>query len=278
MPALRIGLIDYLNPQPFYFGLRERCGDFAAFTWDVPSRLNAALREGRLDAAIVSARAAIDLSSDVLVIPGHSVSARGRVGSVLLFTWASGLAALDGQRVAVTNHSASGAALLEALFRHRYRVRPTIERADQDLEAMLASAQAALVIGDDALVEAHRRRTFRKPDGTVGQPAIVDLGLEWRELTGLPFTFALWAVRREAAADARRLGFPEALAASKKEGLAHLDELASRLAPKHGVPADVVLRYFRALDYGLDREQLEGLERFIELGVPAASPKCLEFL
>ena len=72
--------------------------------------------------------------------------------------------------------------LVQLLLAERFGVRPEVAPFRPDLAAMLATADAALLIGDPAL-RVDRRGLH-----------VVDLAAEWRALTGLPFVFAVWAV------------------------------------------------------------------------------------
>ena len=77
---------------------------------------------------------------------------------------------------------------------------------------MLAEADAALLIGDPAL----------KVDRE--QYQVIDLAAEWSALTGLPFVFAVWAVR--AGVEVPDLAFY--FKSSLRYGLSSLDTLVAR--------------------------------------------------
>ena len=99
----------------------------------------------------------------------------------------------------------------------------TVRAEAGDLDALAGLPhEAVLVIGDAALLLAARGR----------YPHVVDLGAEWKAWTGLPFVFAVWAARRDAAA--RPVGeLHRPLLASRAWGLAHLDVLAADAARSH---------------------------------------------
>src|SRR5262249_54225605 len=169
---LRVGRIPYLNCEPFFHGLRG-----VELVDLIPRRLGEAMAEGQLDAGPLSlmdylrlAPARTPLSSGI----GCPTGAR----SVLVFSDRP-LSALDGARVGITEETSTSVELLRVLLALRYEVEPG---------AWVTAAEpcdAVLLIGDQAI----RRLTG-------GPPAryVADLGLEWREGTGLPFVFARWAV------------------------------------------------------------------------------------
>ncbi len=276
--TLRLGLIDYLNPAPFYWDLRQRLEGRATFTADVPAQVNRALLEGRLDAAIVSSHFAAQHADRFLIVPGASVSARGAVRSVLLLSWAQELHELSGRDVALTTSSSSSVCLLRLLLEDVCATPPRYHSASPDPDAMLASAEAALLIGDGALREWVERRAIAHPDGGLRQPVLHDLADAWLRWTGLPFTFAVWAVRREAADDVLAAKFPEHLHASLVGGLANLPELARRAAPELRLPEHECLTYLQNLEFGLEGEFLEGLQEFVRRAFPAPATPELKFL
>lgn len=267
--SLTIGLIDYLNTMPFHYDLAARLtGTGVSFERGVPSALNRALAAGEVDLAPISAIEAARNADDVVVLPNLSIASLGAVKTVLLFSWAPDIRDLDGQSIALTNHSATSVALLNVLCRKRYGITPEFVTTPQNLPAMLAEHQGALVIGDDALIEGAHHRALSGPHGW-GLPYIYDLGDEWLKMTGLPFVFALWAARRDTAAAMNEIGVFDALYASTAVGItdAARQELADAYAPKLELPVGVCRRYLRDLRYDLTNDDLAGLKLFLELSL-----------
>lgn len=274
-----IGLIDYLNTMPFHYDLAERLADVDVhFERGVPSQMNHALANGDIDLAPISAIAAARNAADWVVLPGLSIASLGAVKTVLLFSWAADMSDLDGQSIALTDHSATSVALLKVLCRERYHINPTFTVTKQHLPSMLAEHQGALVIGDDALVEATRHRALSNASGW-DLPYIYDLGDEWLKMTGLPFTFAVWAARKERAPLLAEAGIFDALYASTERGLTEeaREHLANAYAARLGLEAGVCRRYLRDLRYHLAEDDLTGLKLFLELSVEGFDWNTLEF-
>jgi chorismate dehydratase len=266
---LTIGLIDYLNTMPFHYDLAERLQDAGVrFERGVPSQMNRGVVSGEIDLAPISAIEAARHADDLVILPGLSIASLGAVRTVLLFSWAADIRDLDGQSIALTDHSATSIALLEVLCRERYHIQPRFETARQHLPSMLAEHQGALIIGDDALVEGTAHRALSHPAGW-DLPYIYDLGDEWLKMTGLPFTFAVWAARRDRAAELEAAGVFEALYASTEAGLTESarDQLAAAYAARLGLPAGVCRRYLRDLRYHLTEEDRAGLKLYLELAL-----------
>ena len=124
---------------------------------------------------------------------------------------------------------------------------------------MLSLHDAALLIGDGALEEMHAARAVG------GAPVhVFDLAREWRALTSHPFTFAVWAARRDAADALREADFAGCLAASLANGMTHLDTIAARAAARLDLPVDLCTSYLRNFDYGFGAELQAGLVHFVE--------------
>lgn len=260
---LALGTIDYLNTQPIERGLAALLPDVAMLR-GVPTAINRALIEGRVAAGPISAYEFARHADDLLLIPDLSIATLGAVNSVLLFSWRADPRELNGLPVALTDHSATSVNLLRVLCERHYDIAPEWRTMAQDLDAMLQVCEGALVIGDRALVEGVMRRHI----GRRGLPYLFDLGDEWLKLTGLPFTFAVWAARRDQAAALRAAGVAPALHAAKRAGLACIDEIALDYAPRLGLPAGVCAKYLRDLRYHLDPSDLEGLHTFLGFALP----------
>ncbi len=266
----KIGIIDYLNTQPFQYDLEDRLRPLnVQFIRGVPTTLNRMLLEGKIDLAPISAVFAAEHADQFVILPGHSISSFGAVKTVLLFSWRTDIRELDGETIALTDHSATSVALLKILCRERYGITPNFVTMPQNLPTMMQQAAAALVIGDTALVEGFLHRELPRNDNNgYSRPTIFDLGDEWLKLTGLPFTFALWAARRETVNEMLALGIPQALGDSKTAGLTEINDIATDYAPTLAVPVGVCRRYLHDLRFDLTAEDLAGLNRFLSM-IPA---------
>jgi chorismate dehydratase len=142
------------------------------------------------------------------------------------------------------------------LLSERYEVAPRFFRCPPDLTEMLLEADAGVVIGDVAL-----RATHEAPARGL---VVTDLGLAWREWTGLPMVFAVWAARRDFAAAHPGLvkDVHEAFLRSRDLCLAELDEVAAAAARWEPFDAVTLAGYFRTLDFSLGERQVAGLREF----------------
>jgi chorismate dehydratase len=241
-----LGAVSYLNTRPLVHGLDAHPEVLLRF--DVPARCADLLAGGLVDLGLIPAYE-YARHGGYAVVPGVSIASRGAVDSVALFTRR---ALKDVRSIALDVSSRTSAHLVRILCAHYFRITPEFHDARPDLGAMLAHADAALLIGDPAL--------FTDPAafGTVK----LDLGEAWTQLTGLPFVWAFWAGRPDAASPATcRL-----LADARRQGCAAIDEIAAREAAGDPVRSEKIARYLReAIAYDLDGPFLEGLDTFYRL-------------
>jgi chorismate dehydratase len=249
----RLGRIAYLNVLPIYFALENVFSENGfKLVRGTPAELNSLMHRGEVDLGSISAMEYGRAFRDYLLLPDLSISSRGAVGSVLLFSRVP-FSRLEGRTIRVSAASASGAALLKVLMARLIKVQPRYQPG-QLTDGSLKKYAAILAIGDEAL----RLKTA----GVM--PFELDLGEAWQELTGLPFVFGVWGVRRdfaraqpEIAAALHRL-----LLRSRNWGLESLTELSRIAAAPGGMSPGQVLAYFHQLNFSLSPEHEAGLATF----------------
>ncbi|WP_431886934.1 menaquinone biosynthetic enzyme MqnA/MqnD family protein [Micromonospora wenchangensis] len=252
----RVGHIQFLNCLPIYWGLM-RSGALLDVDLhkDSPDRLSAALVAGDLDIGPISQVEYLRHADELLLLPDLAVGSDGPVLSVNVVSTRP-LAELDGRRVALGSTSRTGVLLAQLLLADRFGVHPEYFRCPPDLTQMLLEADAGVLIGDVAL-----RALYEAPGRGL---AVTDLGQAWREWTGLPMVFAVWAVRRDFAAAHPGLvkEVHEAFLRSRDLCLAELDQVAAAAARWEPFDAATLATYFRALDFSLGGRQVAGLREF----------------
>lgn len=253
----RVGHIQFLNCLPLYWGLM-RSGALldVELTKDTPDNLNDALVRGDLDIGPISLVEYLRHADELLVLPDLAVGSDGPVLSVNLISTVP-LAEL--QTVALGSTSRTSVLLAQLLLEERHGVTPRYTTMPPDLTAMLLEADAAVLIGDAAL----RARDTR--DVTVH-----DLGAAWRDWTGLPMVFAVWAARRDFAE--RHPGVVkdvhDAFVSSLDLSLRNVHEVAQAAARWESLDAETLVTYFTTLDFRLGARQLQGLEEFARRTAP----------
>ncbi|HEU5171102.1 MAG TPA: menaquinone biosynthesis protein [Gemmatimonadales bacterium] len=252
---MRLGRIPWINGYPVYGAIdRGLVTVSAEIVSGTASELNDLLAAGELDVSVVSAVEYARNAAAYHLLPDLAISCDGPVHSVALFSRRPA-EQLGAGTVLVSASSRTSVLLLELLCRHRWRIAPrlaTVRAEPADLAALAGFPHdAVLVIGDAALMLTAREV----------YPVRVDLGLAWKEWTGLPFVFAVWAAQRGAPAGAVQR-VHRRLLDSRAWGLAHLDGLAAQAATATGVAEPVCRAYLEGLDYALSYRHLAGLTDF----------------
>jgi len=254
----RVGHIQFLNCLPLYWGLVHSGAllDLDLFK-DTPDRLSEALVAGDLDIGPISLVEYLRHADELVVLPDLAVGSDGPVLSVVLSTQ---VPIGEIRSVALGSTSRTSVLLARMMLEDRYEVRPDYVTMPPDVPMMLREADAAVTIGDVAL-----RAYYEHEQGGPGhQPDVVDLGLAWRDWTGLPMVFAVWAARRDFARAHPGLvkEVHGAFRGSLDLALADVTAVATQAARWEVFDPASLVRYFTTLDFGLGSRQLDGIAEF----------------
>ena len=250
----------------------------------MPSQCADELATGRADIGLVPV-AAYANTPWLAVIPDCAIASLDSVRSILLVVRHShGLGAV--RRVAADTASLSSNAYAQIILRKFYGVTPEFiphaPDAHGNLDAMLADCDAAVLIGDPALLALEDRAARAQRTGE--HLEYLDLAHLWKQHTGLPWVSAFWAVRPEAirASGQSAAEVNADFQRSRDHGIAHMEDLvaewALRMTGPPAVPAATIRAYLNDnIHYTLDDDCLAGLGLFYryaaEIGVlPPAPP------
>lgn len=252
-----MGHIQFLNCLPLYWGL-ARTGSLLdlELTKDTPERLSEQLVNGDLDIGPITVVEFLRNSDELIALPDIAVGCDGPVMSCVIVSKGP-LKDLDGQRVALGSTSRTSVRLAQLLLSEQYGIEPDYYTCPPDLGLMMQEAQAAVLIGDAAL----RASLHDAPQLGLH---VHDLGQMWKEWTGLPFVFAVWAARREYAeqAPASVREVHRAFLASRDLSLEEVTKVAEQAARWEAFDAELLARYFTTLDFRLGPDQLAGMREF----------------
>ncbi len=264
-PRYRVAAISFLNTAPLLWGLDTEPALQLAYT--SPSACAEQLRHGEAEIGIIPV---IEMArrEGLAALPGIAVAARAEVRSILLITRHS-LGEI--RRLALDRSSRTSAVLAQILLCRRYGARCEAAERAPVWRDMLEDADAALLIGDPAL------RLSITGEAEQAGYRTYDLAAEWHQWTGLPFVFALWAVRRSAVPEPRRAWLAERFQRAKHEGLANAEMLVQRWSRRLDLPAEEIRRYLaHDVEYDLSPEHWAGLGHFYQLAAEMgliASPR-----
>lgn len=235
----RVGSVKALNAVPLTRGLESEV------IYDVPSKLAQMLQRDELDAALVSVVEAL-FHDRYDILDGIAVASLGEVKSVFL---AHRKPLSEAREVFCDTASLTSVTLLKVLLAER-GLKPEF----QPLENYAAAKEKdfVLLIGDPAL-------DFYFANELEPTHEIFDLGAAWLELTGLPFVYAVWALRREIHTPELRRQLREA----RGFGLDTIDHIISS---RTEYTLDFRKDYLGwHIHYHLAADEKRGIAKFVEL-------------
>ncbi len=251
MDRIRLGKFPFLNCVPVYYALERGIVSqevpFKLVT-GVPAQMNDFLKKGRVDLAPISSIAYLELKNEVFLLPQLSISATGKVQSVMLFSRLP-IEKLHRKTIFLTSHSATSSALLKLILKECFGIEPIYQTGE--LIQLNGQGIAGLAIGDAAL-KLKAKRLY---------PYQYDLAEMWQAWTDLPFVFGLFAVRKRAWQDDSLKRLYGLLLESKKWGKFHLGKLA-KMHQREGID---LFEYWKNLNYDLSPLHLKGLQKFLQL-------------
>lgn len=242
----RIATVCYLNARPLIYGLDA--DHRVELISGVPSSLARFLDDDLCHAALVPVVDYQRSTEQWCIIPAGCIGSYGVTYTVRLFSC--------GPPEQVTTlwcdtDSHTSVILAGIILRKVYGSHPVLASLDAGIPPTLEPGQAALLIGDKVVSSAVHNATVQ-----------VDLGQQWRELTGLPFVFAVWMARPD-----RDLGdLPDILTRARVAGQQACGRIASAYAEVHGFSQALAYTYLTeniAYDFGPD--QLRGMQEFYRL-------------
>ncbi len=255
---MRLGSISFINSLPVDLGiLSHEVPCDAEIVRGTPSRLNLKIEQGALEVSPVSAFWYAQHQSSLVLLPDFSISSKSGVQSVLLFS-KKPLSELKGSRIALNWKGRTTPALLEVICRLRYGFFPEfLPMIEAPLDLVLKAADASLLIGDEALLE----RDGMQDDSLF----VTDLAQEWKEWTGLPIVFAVWAVRRAflQRQSAKVTAIYKSLVQSRNWGATHPERVIDEAERLSELPPKLLHSYFSGLSYDFGEDLQKGFTLFL---------------
>ena len=261
---LRIAAIRFLNPAPLMWDfehppLDAELAQRYEIAWMLPSQCADDLANGTADIGLVPI-AALAAIPALRILPGCTIASKGKVRSLLLVRRANQpLAEL--RSVAADIASRTTIAYSRILF-HKWGNPnvPFISMA-ADLDAMLGHADAAILIGDPALMALEERANRFERTGE--ELVYLDLAEEWKALTGLPFVSAVWGLAGGRLLDE---GIYRDFIQSRDHGLQNIDALVAQWSRQLPLSEGTIRSYLTTnIHYVLDDECVDGMRGFFRM-------------
>lgn len=197
--------MSYLNTKPLIYGFEQgKMNNQVELLIDYPANIASLLITDKIDVGLVPI-AVLPFLKEHYMVGDYGIACDGEVASVCLF---SDVPLPEIKTVLLDYQSRTSVALLKILLKEHWNISPQLFAGESNYENSIAGTTAGLVIGDRALAQRVRSKY------------IYDLGLAWKEFTGLPFVFAAW-ISNKKLSDTFIHDFNE----SNEVGLNRLDEV-----------------------------------------------------
>ena len=174
------------------------------------------------------------------IVSDFGIACDGEVASVCLF---SDVPLPEIKTVLLDYQSKTSVELLKILLKEHWKILPELVTGNANYEKSISGTTAGLVIGDRALALRSKSKY------------IYDLGLAWKELTGLPFVFAAWISNKKLPQS-----FVDEFAEANSFGFLHLDEV---IRNNPVTDFDLEAYYNRFIKFRLNAEMLQAAKLFI---------------
>jgi chorismate dehydratase len=260
---LRVAAINFLNPAPLMWDfehppLAAKLSQRYSLHYTQPSLCADELLAARADLGLIPIAS---LTPDLAIVPGCTIASLNEVRSIQLILKSPHTLSTV-KSIAADTASRSSLAYAEILFRKFLNTHPTFLPAAADPIAMLQQADAAILIGDPALLAIESREAIEK---SVGPCQWFDLAHEWHTRTNLPWVAAVWAVRPEALSSPNLTAaqLTEDLEASRNHGLLNIENLVEQWTPRIAIPAATIRHYLsHNIHYVLNTDCIRAIELF----------------
>jgi chorismate dehydratase len=270
---LRVAAINFLNPAPLMWDfehppLASVLAERYTLHYTQPSLCADELLAARADLGLIPIAS---LTPELAIVPGCTIASPSEVRSIQLivksrkakFRRAKSPDILGTiETIAADTASRSSLAYAEILFRKFLNTHPSFLPAAADPIAMLQHADAAILIGDPALLALESREQI---EASVGPCEWFDLAHEWHTRTNLPWVAAVWAVRPEALglSNLTAAQLTEDLEASRNHGLLNIEDLVEQWTPRIAIPAVTIRHYLsHNIHYVLNTDCIRAIELF----------------
>jgi chorismate dehydratase len=242
---IRIGAVNYLNTKPLIYGFEQGMMEQdIELTVDYPAKVAQLLLDDTIDIGLVPV-AVIPRLKEYYITGNFCIGCNGAVASVCLF---SEVPLQEVTHILLDYQSRTSVALLKILLKEYWQVNPVLTEAAAGYETQLTGTTAGLVIGD---------RAFKQ---RAKSAYIYDLGLAWKEMTGLPFVFAAWVANKKLPPS-----FIEKFNNTTAAGLQHLDTIAAAATLEQ---YSLYKYYTENISYTLDADKQKALDIFLEKITP----------
>ena len=232
--------MSYLNTKPLIYGFEKgMMKEEVELLMDYPANIASMLLNDEIDIGLVPV-AILPALKEYYLISDYCIACDGEVASVCLL---SEVPVNEIQTVLLDYQSKTSVALLKILLKEHWNIEPKLMDAQKGYELSISGTTAGLVIGDRALEQRNKSKYC------------YDLGQAWKELTGLPFVFAVWVSNKSMDKQ-----FIEKFNMTNDLGITHIEEV---IKLSNFLSFDLKLYYTKYIKYIIDNKKQNGLNEFL---------------
>ncbi|MNS51859.1 Chorismate dehydratase [compost metagenome] len=250
--AFAIGELSFISGLPVNLPIEKgwvQTPDIQTFQ-GLPGELDARMRSGELAAGPVSSLEFIRRRHRYELVPDLSISSWGRFASAVVFSKGS-LGRLTGKTVALPRQGAASNVLAQWFLRKMFGSEPLFVEAEGTLEQLLEQHDAALIIGDQAVLESRKEHSY----------LTLDLGEGWWQLMKTPMVQTVWVVQKSLP-EADQQALIAMFAGCRAESQARREEVLAEATRRLGIPSAEVEGYFQLLNYDLTPVHMQSINLF----------------
>jgi len=241
----RIGIIDALEYLPLIYGLKN---DMVEHDFELihssAAKSAEQLREGELELALIQSIDYAQKKETWKIIPEICIACNISVKNIQLF-FKRDLKQI--KKIAVDKNANTAKILLKILMKEKFMMSPEYIEMNPDVIQMLSKADAALIVGNEAL-DIYQKNRNR-----------IDLNEEWVDMTGLPFVYSFWAGREFTISKNETLQIRK----SYELGIRNLEEISKKFAHNHSESWGFYHDFLtKNINYHFSEQEKEGLMEF----------------
>ena len=265
MEHCTIVAVRYLNTVPLIEGLDDLRG--VELVLAAPSRIGAMIRWGEADLGLASVIEASDYASELVMTPSGMIGCDGATMTVRLF---SSVPLEEITELYADTDSRTSVMLCRVLLNRLFGITPRVVEFDARERVVVGRASASgagpecglgdewpralLLIGDKVVTDS---------PPAVRYPYQLDLGKAWKELTGLPFVYAMWMCRRDRAEFEKIVTAAMVLDRQRRHNMTRMEWIIREHAPRHRWPIDLARQYLSGLlRFGVGDAEKAAVKRF----------------
>jgi chorismate dehydratase len=247
MEKIRISAVKYANTYPFIYGLTESgIKNRVILETDHPADCAAKLIGGKVDIGLIPV-AVLPQLKEYHIISDYCIGANGNVRTVMLL---SNCRFGEIETIHLDYRSRSSVTLAKVLAKNMWKNEYRWNNTSKGFDFInIGRTEAVVLIGDQCF---EYENSFRHK---------IDLALEWKAFSGLPFVFACWTANKKLDKE-----FIDEFNMALGKGVKNIEAVVKKFS-KAGNITDIVLKKYLTenIDYEFNEEKKKGLELFLEL-------------